>query len=157
MYVCIYMLLQSGIWADQPCCGQPQIRCRKHLICALSSKSLMYKGKKKTDSSQIIWQGYVKRTMIWLCSSSSRCKDLRGQTLRVSTVNIGHNAHEQGDALLSRPGNTRSQCVETQAIGWKWHQDGKLKTTKQESKTPLESRRRTYCIFAYSCSILWCI
>ena len=47
-----------------------------------SSKSLMYKTEKKTSSSPIMWHRYAKRTTGWLCPSSSRCKEARGQPQR---------------------------------------------------------------------------
>ena len=45
-------------------------------------KKLMYKKEKKTSSSPIMWHRYAKRTIGWLCPSSSRCKEVRGQPQR---------------------------------------------------------------------------
>jgi len=36
----------------------------------------------KTSSSLIMWHRYAKRTIGWLCPSSSRCKEVRGQPQR---------------------------------------------------------------------------
>ena len=47
-----------------------------------SSKSWMYKKGEKTSSSPITWHRYSKRTIGWLCPSSSRCKEVRGQPQR---------------------------------------------------------------------------
>ena len=49
---------------------------------APSSKSLKYKKERKTISSPIMWHRYAKRTIRWLCPSSSSCKALRGQPQR---------------------------------------------------------------------------
>jgi len=56
--------------------------------CTPSSTRLIYKKEKKTSSSSIMWHRYAKRTIGWLCPSSSRCKEVqcrlqrdRGRTL----------------------------------------------------------------------------
>jgi len=44
-----------------------------------SSQSLMYETGKRTSYSPIMWHRYAKRTIGWLCPSSSRCKEVRDQ------------------------------------------------------------------------------
>jgi len=97
----------------------------------------MYKTEKKTSSSPIMWHRYAKRTIGWLCPSSSRCKEVRGQPRRdrgrtlgtictCEEIKRGTHAHR-----ASRLGPVER---------W-WTQDGKLGITIQDP--PPESGIRT--------------
>jgi len=60
----------------------------------------MYKKEKKTGSLPIMWQRHAKRTIGWLCPSSSRCKEVRGQPQRdrgtTSSTMCTHDEIERG-------------------------------------------------------------
>jgi len=47
-----------------------------------SSQSLIYEKERKTSSSPIMLHKYAKRTMGWVCPSSSSCKEVRSQPQR---------------------------------------------------------------------------
>ena len=96
-----------------------------------------------------MWHRYAKRTIGWLCPSSSRCKEVRGQPQR-----------DRGRTL-----GTVCTCEEIEkgayaCIGSKlgpverwWTQDGKLGITIQDP--PPESGRRTHLLYVtYSYCIL---
>jgi len=87
-----------------------------------------------------MWHRYAKRTIGWLCPSSSRCKEVRGQLQR-----------DRGRTL-----GTMCTCEEiergTQALNRKlgpverwWTQDGKLGIIIQDP--PPESGRRTHLLY----------
>jgi len=114
-----------------------------------SSKSLMCKKEKKTSSLPIMWHRYAKRTIGWLCPSSSRCKEVRGQPQRDRERTLGTlctcDEIERGThaCKASKLGPVERWCT----------QDGKLGITIQD---PLpESGRRTHILyFTYSYCIL---
>jgi len=114
-----------------------------------SSKSLIYKKEKKTSSSPIMWHRYAKRTIGWLCPSSSRCKEVRGQVQR-------DRGRTMGTVCTCEEIERGTHACRASQLGpverW-WTQDGKLGITIQDP--PLESGRRTHLLhFTHSYCIL---
>jgi len=110
-----------------------------------SSKSLIYKKEKKTSFSLIMWHRSAKRTIRWLCPSSSRCKEVRSQLQRDrgSTLGTVCTCEE-----IER-GTHACRASQLGPIEWRWTQDGKLGITIQD--LPPESRRQTHLLYlAYS-------
>jgi len=114
-----------------------------------SSKSLMYKKEKKTSSSPIMWHRYAKRTIRWLCPSSSRCKEVRGQPQRDRGRKLG----TMCTCEEIERGTHACRASKLRPVERWWTQDGKLGITIQGP--PPESGRRTHLLhFTYSYCIL---
>ena len=112
----------------------------------------MYKKVKKTSSSPIRWHRYVKRTIGWLCPSSSRCKDLPGQSQRDRERTSGTMYTCQ---QIERGAHAHRASKLGPVERW-WTQDGKLGITIQDPSP--ESRRRTHLLyFTYLYCILSCV
>jgi len=114
-----------------------------------SSKSLIYKKEKKTSFSPITWHRYAKRTIGWLCPSSSRCKEVRGQLQRDRGRTLGTMCTcEEIERGTHACKGSKLEPVE------RWcTQDGKLGITIQD--LPPESGRRTHILYlTYSYCIL---
>ena len=103
-----------------------------------SSKSLIYKKEKQTSSSPIMWHRYEKRTIGWLCPSSSRCKEVRGQLQR-------DRGRTLGTMCTCEEIERGTHACKASKLGpvkrW-WTQDGKLGITIQDP--PPESGRRVW-------------
>jgi len=113
-----------------------------------SSQSLMYKKGKKTSSSLIMWHRYAKRTIWWLCYSSSRCKEVRGQLQRDGRRTLG----TMCTCEKIERGTHACRASNLGPVKQWWTQDGKLGITIQEP--PTESGRQTHLLhFTY----LYCI
>ena len=99
------------------------------------------KKEKKTSSSSIMWQGYAKRTIGWLCPSSSRCKEVRGQLQR-------DRGRTLGTVCTCEEIERGTHACRASQLGpverW-WTQDGKLGITIQNP--PPESGRRTHLLY----------
>ena len=114
-----------------------------------SSKSLMYKKGEKTSCSPIMWHRYAKHTIGWLCPSSSRCKEVRGQLQRERVRTLGTMCTCEE---IERGTHTCRASKLGSVERW-WAQDGKLGITIQDA--PPEFRRRTHLLyFTYSYCIL---
>jgi len=117
-----------------------------------SSKSLIYKKGKKTSSSPIMWNRYAKRTIGWLCPSSSRCKEAQGQVQR----DWGRTLGTMCTCEEIERGTHACKASKLGPVERCWTEDGKLGITIQD---PLpESRRRTHLLYL-TCSycILSCV
>jgi len=108
-----------------------------------SSESLIYKEEKKTSSSPIMWHRYAKRTIGWLCPSSSRYKEVQGQLQR-----------DQGRTLCTmctcqeiEGGTHACKASKLGPVQRWWTQDGKLGVTIQDP--PPETGRRTHLLYFY--------
>jgi len=105
---------------------------------SLNVKSLIYKKKRKTDSSPIMLYKYVKRMIAWFCPSCNRYKDLRGQPQR-----------DQGSTLpqCARVRRCKEEPmftdIKTGTIKQWWNWDSKLWTTGQYKTLP-ESAKQTH-------------
>jgi len=96
-----------------------------------------------------MWHRYAKRTIGWLCPSSSRCKDVRGQLHRGRGRRLGTVCTCEE---IER-GTHACRASQLGPIERRWTQDGKLGFTIQDS--PPESGRRTHLLyFTYSYCIL---
>ena len=96
-----------------------------------------------------MWHRYAKRTIGWLCPSSSRCKEARGQLQR-------DRGRTLGTICMCEEIETGTHACKASKLGpverW-WTQEGKLGITIQGS--PPESGRRTHLLyFTYSYCIL---
>jgi len=114
-----------------------------------SPKSLIYKKEKKTSSSPIMWHRYAKRTIGWLCPSSSRCNEVRGQLQRDRGRTLG-TVCTCGEIEKGTHACNASQLGPVER--W-WTQDGKLGITIQDP-TPESGRRTLLLYFTYSYCIL---
>jgi len=99
-----------------------------------------------------MWHRYAKRIIGWLCPSSSRCKELRGQPQR-------DRGRTSGTVCTCEEMERGTHACKASKLGpverW-WTQDGKLGITIQDP--PPESRRRTHLLyFTYSFGILSCV
>ena len=111
----------------------------------LSSKSLIYKKEKRTSSSPIMWHRYAKRTIGWLCPSSSRCKEVQGQLQRDRGRTLGTMCTCEG----IEGGTHACKASKLGHVERWWTQD----ITIQDP--PPESGRRTHLMyFTYSYCIL---
>jgi len=113
---------------------------------------LIYKKEKKTSSSPIMWHRYAKRTIGWLCPSSSRCKEVRGQRQR----DRGRTSGTVCTCEEMERGTHACKALKLRPVERWWTQDGKLGITIQDP--PQESGRRTHLLyFTYSYCILSCV
>jgi len=103
-----------------------------------SSKSLMYKKEKKTSSSPMLWHRYAKRTIGWLCPSSSRCKQVRGQPQR----DQGRTSGTMCTCAETKRGTHACRVSKLGPVEQSSTQNGKLGITIQDP--PPESGRRTH-------------
>jgi len=109
----------------------------------------MYKKEKKTSSSPIMWHRYAKRTIRWLCPSSSRCKEVRGQSQRDRGRTLG----PMCTCEEMERGTHACRASKLGPVERWWTQDGKMRITIQDP--PPESRGRTHLLyFTYSYCIL---
>jgi len=114
-----------------------------------NSKNLIYKKEKKTRSSSIMKQRYAKRTIRWLCSSSSRCKEVWGQLQRDRGRTLGRMC--TGEEI--ERGTHACKASKLGPVKQWWTQDGKLGITIQDP--PPESGRQTLLLYlTYSYCIL---
>ena len=114
-----------------------------------SSKSLIYKKEKETSSSLIMWHRYAKRTIGWLCPSSSRCKEVRGQLQRDRGRTLG----TMCTCEEIERGKNACRASKLGPVERWWTQDGKLGIIIQD--LPPESGRQTHLsYFTYSYCIL---
>jgi len=101
------------------------------------------------SSSPIMWHRYAKRTIGWLCPSSSRCKEVRGQLQRDRGRTLG----TMSTCEEIERGTHACKALKLRPVERWWTQDGKLGTTIQDP--PPESGRRTHSLyFTYSYCIL---
>jgi len=116
-----------------------------------NSKSLIYKKEKKTSSSLIMWHRYAKRTIRWLCPSSSRCKEVQGQPQR----DWGRTLGTMCTCEEIERGTHACKASKLGPVEQWWTQDGTLGITIQDP--PLESGRRTHLLyFTWSyCILSW--
>jgi len=96
-----------------------------------------------------MWHRYAKRIIGWLCPSSSRCEEVRGQLQR-------DRGRTLGTMCTCEEIERRTHACKASKLGpverW-WTQDGKLGITIQDP--PPESGRRTLLFyFTYSYCIL---
>jgi len=144
-YLHTVVILLQCVYYPQPLCNS----LLKWGEVGIYIYSLIYKKGKKTSFSPIMWHRYAKRTIISLCPSSSRCKEVRGQPQRDRGRILGtmRTCEE-----IERRTHARRASKLGPFVRW-WTQDGKLGITIQE--TPLESGRRTNLLyFTYSYCIL---
>ena len=108
-----------------------------------SSTSLIYKKEKKTSSSPIMWHRYAKRTIGWVCPSSSRCKEVRGQLQR------DHRGRTLGTMCTCEETERGTHAWKASKLGpverW-WTQDGKLGITIQDPP-PRVQKTDTFIVF----------
>jgi len=96
-----------------------------------------------------MWHRYAKRTIGWLCPSSSRCKEIRGQLQRDRGRTLG----TMSTCEEIERGTHACKASKLKPIERWWTQDGKLGITIQDF--PPESGRRTHLLyFTYSYCIL---
>ena len=106
-----------------------------------SSKSLIYKKEKKTNSSLIMWHRYTKRTIRWLCPSSSRCKEVQDQPQR----DRGRTSRTVYTCEEMERGTHACKASDLGSVEWWWTQDGKLGITIQDPP-PESEDKHIYCI-----------
>jgi len=107
-----------------------------------SSKSLMYKKEKKASSSPITWHRYAKRTIRWLWSPSSRCKEVRGKPQR----NRGRTLGTMCTCEEIERGTHDCRASKLGPVERWWTQDGKLGITIQEPP-PRVRKTDTFIVF----------
>jgi len=108
-----------------------------------SSKNLIYKKEKKTSSSPIMWHRYAERTIGWLCISSSRRKEVRGQLQR----DRGRTSGTMCTCDEIERGTHACKASKLGPVKRWWTQDCKLGITIQNP--PPESGRRTHLSYFY--------
>jgi len=99
-----------------------------------------------------MWHRYAKRIIGWLCPSSSKCKEVRGQPQR-------DRGRTSGTVCTCEEMERGTLACKASKLGpverW-WTQDGKLGITIRDP--PPESETRTHLLyFTYSSCILSCV